>query len=53
MLNSLIRGVVPVPISRFHFKVSDQTKEYLIKGNRSVIFSHHQVEKGPGIWDRV
>ena len=41
MLNSLKRVVVPGPFSRSLFKVPDQTKEYLIKRNRPVIFSHH------------
>ena len=52
MLKSLERAVVPGPFSRSRFKVSDQTKEYLIKRNRSVIFSHH-ILKESGIRDRV
>ena len=32
-------AVVPGSFSRSRFKVSDQTKEYLIKRNRLVIFS--------------
>ena len=53
MLKSLERAVVPGPFSRSRFKVSDQTKEYLIKRNRPVIFCNHQLEKGSGIRDRV
>ena len=53
MLKSLKRAVVPGPFSRSWFKVSDQTKEYLIKRNRPVIFFNHQLEKGSGIRDRV
>ena len=46
MLNSLKRAVVPSPFSISHFKVSDQTKEYLIKRNRPMIFSHDQLKRG-------
>ena len=53
MLKSLKRAVVPGPFSRSRFKVSDQTKEYLIKRNKPVIFSHHELKKGSGIRDRV
>ena len=53
MLKSIKRAVVPGPVSRPRFKVSDQTKEYLIKRNRPVSFSHHQLTKGSGIRDRV
>ena len=49
MLKILKRAVVPGPFSRSRFKVSDQTKEYLIKQSRPVIFSHHQLKKGSGI----
>ena len=49
MLKSIKRAVVPGPVSRSRFKVSDQTKEYLIKRNRPVSFSHHQLTKGSGI----
>ena len=53
MLNSLKRAVVPDPFPRSRSKVSDQTKEYLIKRNRPVIFSHNQLKKGSKIRDRV
>ena len=53
MLKNLKRAVVPGPFSESQFKVSDQTKEYLIKRNRTVIFSHHQLRKKSGIRDRV
>ena len=53
MLKSLKRTVVPGPFSRSRFKVSYQTKEYLIKRNRPVNFSHLQLKKGSGIKDRV
>ena len=53
MLKSLKMVVVPGPFSRSCFKVSDQTKEYLIKRNRPVIFSHHQLKKRSEIKDRV
>ena len=53
MLKSLERAVVPGPFSRSRFKVSDQTKEYLIKRNRPVVFSHHQLKRGSGIRDLV
>ena len=46
MLKSLKRAVVPGPFSSSRFKVSDQTKEYPIKRNRPVIFSHHQLKRG-------
>ena len=46
MLKGLKRTVVPGPFSRSCFKVLDQTKEYLIKQNRTVIFSHHQLKRG-------
>ena len=49
MLKSLKRAVVPSLFSRSRFEVSDQTKEYLIKQNRPVIFSHHQLKNGPGL----
>ena len=45
MLKSLKRTVDPGPFSRSLFKVSDQIKEYLIKQNGPVIFSHHQLKK--------
>ena len=45
MLKSLKRTVDPGPFSRSLFKVSDQIKEYLIKQNGAVIFSHHQLKK--------
>ena len=53
MLTSLKKAVVPGPFSRSRFKAPDQTKEYLIKRNRPVIFSHHQLKNGSGIKDRV
>ena len=53
MLKNLKRAVVPGPFFESQFKVSDQTKEYLIKRNRTVIFSHHQLRKKSGIRDRV
>ena len=53
MLKSLKSAVFPGPFSRSRFRVSDQTKESLIKQNRTVIFSHHQLKKGSGIRDRV
>ena len=46
MLKSLKRAVVPGLFSRSRFKVSDETKEYLIKRHRPVIFSHHQLKRG-------
>ena len=46
MLKSLKRAVIPGPFSRSRLRVSDQTKEYLIKRNRPVIFSHHQLKRG-------
>ena len=51
MLKNLKRAVVPGPFSRSCFKVSDKTKEYLIKQNRPAIFSNHQLKKGSGITD--
>ena len=53
MLKSLKTVSVKGPFSRSRFKVSDQTKEYLIKRSRPVIFSHHKLKKGSGIRDRV
>ena len=53
MLKSLERAVVPGPFSRSRFKVSDQTKEYLIKWKSPVIFSRHQLKKGSEIRDCV
>ena len=52
-LKSPKRAVVPGPFSRSCFKVSDQTKEYLINRNRPGIFSHHQLKEGFGIRDLV
>ena len=46
-------AVVPGPLFKSRFKGSDQTKEYLIKRNRPVIFSHHHLNKGSGIRDCV
>ena len=53
MLNIPKRAVAPGPFSRSRFKVSDQTVEYIIKRNKPVIFSHHQLKKESGIMDRV
>ena len=53
MLKSLKKAVVPGPFSRSRFKAPDQTKEYLIKRNRPVIFSHHYLKKGSRIRRRV
>ena len=53
MLKSLNRAVVPGPFSMSCFQVSDQIKEYLVKANRPVIISHHQLKKRPEIKDRV
>ena len=53
MLESLKRAAIPGPFSRSRFKVSYQTKEYLIKRNRPVTFSHHVLKKGSGIRDRI
>ena len=53
MLKSLNRAVVPGPFSRSRFKILFQTKEYLIKWNRPVIFSHHKLKEGSGIRDRL
>ena len=39
-------AVVPGPFSRSSFKLSDQTKEYLIKQDRPVIFVHRHLKKG-------
>ena len=51
MLKRLKRAVVPGSFPRSCFKVSDQIKEYLIKRNRPVIFSHHKLKEGSGIRD--
>ena len=53
MSKNLKRAVVPGFFSTSHFEVSDQIKEYLIKRNRLVIFSHCQFKEGSGIRDRV
>ena len=53
MLESLKRAAIPGPFSRSRFKVSYQTKEYLIKRNRPVTFSHRVLKKGSGIRDRI
>ena len=54
MLKILKRALVPGRFSRSRFQISFPDLDLdLIKRNRPVIFSHHQLKKGSAIRDRV